>query len=309
GIKVGLYYSPPNWYFERDTKNFSRVKDHNVGPDGKERTTKPTPEQLAAQKKAYIELVRGQIKELLTRYGKIDLLWFDGRIPGTSGDEVMSLDEMRKLQPGVVIDGRMNGHGDFLTYERKLGTTKPVTGWAELCNPWTSAWPYVIGNKSRANGFILGQFVLCRSLKVNYLLDIGPKPDGTLQDETYSNMTIVANWMKANSESIKGTTPLPAGESASVPATASGHVRYLFAMPKFKTASGNDFAAGSAYPEDQLPSPDATLTFSGKLGTPADVKLLGDGSSLEYSVSNNIVSVQLPASKRTKLVDVVKVEF
>lgn len=317
GLKVGLYYSPPDWYFERDTKNFSRVPGHNLGPDGKERTTKATPEQLAAQKKAYIALVRGQIIELLTRYGKIDLLWFDGKVPDASGDDIITLNEIRKLQPGIVVDGRLHGKGDFITYERKLETTKPVKGWAELCNPWTSAWPYVIGNKSRANGFVLGQFVTCRSLNVNYLLDIGPKPDGTLQDETYSNMAVVANWMKANGESVHGTSPLPNDESANVPATArypagtnSVLVRYLFARPRFKDGDGVYFgSSGNVYPPDLLPPQDTTLTLTNHIGQPVSVTLLRDGSKLNFTYTNNVTTVRLPASKRTDLVDVVKLNY
>ena len=99
------------------------------------------------------------------------------------------------------MDGRLHGKGDFITYERKLGAGKPVTEWAEFCNPWTSFWPYVIGAKYRANGFVLGQLVSCRALHVNYLLGVGPKSDGTLEDEAYTNMTVVAGWMKANGES------------------------------------------------------------------------------------------------------------
>jgi alpha-L-fucosidase len=307
GIKVGLYYSPPDWYFERDTKNFSRVKGHNLGPDGKERTTKATPEQMAAQKKAYVALVRGQIIELLTRYGKIDVLWFDGKVPGATGDEVIKLDEIRKLQPGIVVDGRLHGKGDFVTYERKLGTGKPVEGWAEFCNPWTSYWPYVVGAKYRANGFILGQYVTCRSLRVNYLLDIGPKSDGTLEDEVYTNMAVVANWMKVNGESVHGIQPLADGESANVPATTSaskGKNRdyYLFALPKFPSDS-------RVYPEDMLPPTDTLLALTSNLGKPVSAKLLSDGSKLDFRYANNTVFVKLPASKRSDLVDVVKLEF
>ncbi|HWC60756.1 MAG TPA: alpha-L-fucosidase [Verrucomicrobiae bacterium] len=317
GLKVGLYYSPPDWYFERDTKNFSRVPGRDLGPDGKPRTTKPTPEQKAAQKKAYIALVRGQIIELLTRYGKIDLLWFDGRVPGVTGDEIITLDEIRKLQPGIVVDGRLHGKGDFITYERKLDTGKPVIGWAEFCNPWTAFWPYVIGAKYRANGFVLGQFVACRALHVNYLLDVGPKSDGTLEDEVYTNMTVVANWMEANGESVHGIMPLPDGEGASVPATArsksagsaAAEVRYLFALPRFRGEQGNETDINHVYPEDILPPQNVVLSLTNGLGNPTAAILLRDHSQLHFTCTNRVTTVQLPASKRTDLVDVVKLEY
>jgi len=317
GLKVGLYYSPPDWYFERNTKNFSRVYGRDLGPDGKPRTIKHSPEQLATQKKAYIALVRGQIIELLTRYGKIDVLWFDGRIPGVTGDEIITLDEIRKLQPGIVVDGRLHGRGDFITYERKLGTSKPLDGWGELCNPWTSSWPYVVGAKYRANGFVLGQLVACRAFHVNYLLDVGPKPDGTLEDQVYANMTVIANWMRANGESVHGVMPLPYGEGANVPATArndhgnsaSACERYLFALPRFKGGQGNDADTERVYPEDILPPQNTDLSLTNSLGKPIAAILLRDGSKLDFACTNNVTTVQLPASKRTDLVDVVKLEY
>jgi alpha-L-fucosidase len=317
GLKVGLYYSPPDWYFERDTKNFSRVRGYALGPDGKPRTTKPTAEQMAAQSKAYVALVRGQIIELLTRYGKIDVLWFDGRVPGVTGDEIITLDEIRKLQPGIVVDGRLHGKGDFLTYERKLSAGKPVNGWAEFCNPWTSSWPYVVGAKYRANGYVLGQFVTCRSLHVNYLLGIGPKSDGSFEDQVYTNMTVVADWIKANGESVHGVIPLPVGEGANVPATArdylgnsaSPSVRYLFALPRFKDEQGDEPNIEHVYTEDILPPQNTTLSLTNCPGHPIAAILLRDGSRLDFTSTNNVTIVQLPASKRTDLVDVVKLLY
>jgi alpha-L-fucosidase len=99
---------------------------------------------------------------------------------------------------------------------------------------------------------------------------------------------------------VKGTKPLPAAESASVPAVASATSRYLFAAPAFKD--------GGSYERDLLPATDETLTLKG-VSTPTDVKLLSDGSSLKYSYADQTVIIQLPASRRSKLVDVVQVEF
>ena len=91
-------------------------------------------------------------------------------------------EEIRKLQPGIVINPRLHGHGDFITYERTLGTDKPVTGWAEFCNTWTAFWPHVDNAPFRAPGFVLGQFAKSRSVGVNYLLGVGPTRDGEFVD-------------------------------------------------------------------------------------------------------------------------------
>jgi alpha-L-fucosidase len=93
---------------------------------------------------------------LLTRYGKIDLPWFDGKPPTPNGARCITQEEIRQLQPGIVINPRLHGHGDFVTYERTLGTDKPVTGWAEFCSTWTAYWPHVDNAPFLAPGFVLG---------------------------------------------------------------------------------------------------------------------------------------------------------
>jgi alpha-L-fucosidase len=306
GLKVGFYYSPPNWYFEKDYKDFlyggaRRLNPEfpPLGPDLKPRTTKPSAEDLARHQAAYEAMVRGQVEELLTRYGKIDLLWFDGHAPTPHGRDCITIDEIRKLQPGIVINPRMHGHGDFVTYERTLGTDKVATGWAEFCNTWTTGWSHQ-NIPFRADGFVLGQYVLCRSLGINYLLGVGPMATGEFCDGIYQNMAVVADWMAHNAVSVKGTKPLPANETASVPATSSGSARYLFALPKFK--------GGGAYDKDLLPPADETLTLKG-VARPAAVRLLGDGTPLQFAYADQTVTIELPAARRTKLVDVVQVDF
>ena len=152
----------------------------------------------------------------------------------------------------------------------------------------------------RADGFILGQLAQSRALGVNYLLGIGPMPTGDLEPEAYANMAVVQEWMTANSVAIKGARPLADSETASVPATGAGSLRYLFALPKFKD--------NSAYEKDMLPAVDETLTIAG-VGRPAAVTLLRDGSTVPFTFANGTVTVTLPASKRTGLVDVVKIEL
>jgi alpha-L-fucosidase len=305
GIKVGFYYSPPNWYFEKDFKDFMYGRGHNnnpefppLGPDLKPRTNSHTREEIAAHQAAYEEMVRGQVEELLTRYGKIDLLWFDGRPPTPNGRNCIAIERIRQLQPGIVINPRLHGHGDFITYERKLTTDKIADGWAEYCNTWTSSWSHQ-NIPFRADGYVLGQYVKCRSLGINYLLGVGPTATGEFCDDIYKNMTVVADWMKQNSASVQGAKPLPPGESASVPATVSGPIRYLFAVPRFE---------GGEYDRNYMPPGDETLTLNG-IGKPALVKLLGCADELKYSWADKKLTVTLPASKRTKLVDVVQVKL
>jgi alpha-L-fucosidase len=308
GLKVGLYYSPPDWYFDRDYFSFlyGRARQTNpwvpnLGPDLKPREVNPDPEARRKHQEAYAAHVKGQIEELLTNYGKIDVLWFDGRPGIPNPASVVTPQRIRELQPGIVMNGRLHGNdrGDFKTFERTMNITRPENGWAEFCNTWTSSWSHQ-EIPFRANGYVLGQLVTARSLGVNYLLGVGPMANGEFCGDIYRNMSVVAGWMKTNGESMRGGRPLPDKESASVPAVAIGSVRYLFALPSFKE--------GGQYEKDLEPATDMTINVSG-IRKPKSVTLLGDGSGLVHAFASNQLAVKLPANKRTTLVDVVKVEL
>ena len=126
---------------------------------------------------------------------------------------------------------------------------------------------------------------------------MGPTRDGEFVDGIYANMAIVRDWMKKNARAVKGTQPLPAPEQASVPATAQGKTRYLFALPAFKE--------GGMFEKDLLPAEDTTLTLK-TASKPRAVRLLA-GARLEHSFADGTVTIKLPAAQRTPLVDVVEV--
>ncbi len=305
GLKVGLYYSPPDWHFDRDYMSFLYHGARKLNPefpsldaDLKPRTSSPSKLDLATHQAEYARLVNGQVEELLSRYGKIDLLWFDGK-PGAGTNAVISQERIRQLQPGIVINPRLHGHGDFVTFERTLSATKPVKGWAEFCNTWTTTWPHT-PQPFRAPGYVLGQLATSRALGVNYLLGVGPMSSGEFCQDIYDNMAKIADWMKRNRLAVTTAKPLPAVETASVPATASGSARYLFALPQFRNRG--------AYEDELLPPCDATLTLTGAT-RPARVFLTCDASPLPHEYSGITLTIQLPAAKRARLVDVVQVDL
>ncbi len=307
GLKVGLYYSPPDWYFDRDYMSFlyhgARKTNPELPPldaDLKVRQGGHTREETEAHQKAFAEEVRGQITELLTNYGKIDLIWFDGKPAIPNGDKVMTAEEMRKLQPGIVINPRLHGKGDFVTYERKMNTSEVAKGWAEFCNTWTTSWSHQ-EIPFRSNAFVLGELVKARALGINYLLGVGPTRDGEFVDAIYKNMKVVEEWMGTNGEAVLGAHPLANGEKAAGgPATSRGNARYLFALAKFKD--------GGSFPKDQLPPESVTLTLTG-VGRPTRVSLMRTGEALPYQFANGTLSVSVTKERRGELVDVVKVEL
>ena len=305
GLKVGLYLGGPDWYFDREYNDFLyyRAKQTNpelpaLGPDLKPRRGEPEPQALKQHQAAYANMFKGQVEELLTRYGKIDLLWFDGKPRVPNGDQVITLQRIRELQPGIVVNARMHSDGDFVTFERRLPPVRPDVGWAEFCNPWTTSWSHQ-EIPFRANGFVLGQLALARSWGVNYLLGVGPMASGELSAGVYQNMAAVRDWMKLNGPAVQGAGPLPPAETASVPATARGETRYLFAIPQFR--------GESAYPEAQLPPADEVLKLWGLEQKPRSVTLLATGQPLEFSYTKGAIVIPLPASLRSSLVDVISV--
>jgi alpha-L-fucosidase len=307
GLKVGLYYSPPNWYFDRDYMSFLYGKVYTANPglprvdgDLNPRKTTKSEVEIKAHQVKYAEMVKGQVEELLTRYGKIDLLWFDGKAPIPNGANVITQEEIRKLQPGIIMNPRMHGKGDFITFERNPPQKNPGDTWAEFCNTWTNSWANSNTQPFRSNAFALGEFVSARAWGVNYLLGVGPTADGILPDAVYKNMKVVQDWVAVNGSSVENVEELPKTEIASVPATASGNTRYLFAIPEFKDKG--------KYDQDRLPAKHITLTLK-TADKPKTVKLLASGEVLNYKYEQNIISIDLPANKRTDLVDVIEVKL
>jgi alpha-L-fucosidase len=307
GLKVGLYFTGPDWHFDRDYMTFLYHGAYKLNPDLpqldadlKPRTTTKSHDEIAQHQADFSKLFTGQLEELLTGYGEINVLWFDGKpaFPDPGGSFPIS--KIRKLQPQIVVDGRLHGSGDFFTYERTMPKKKTVPGWAELCNTWTNAWPYVANAAYRSNGWALGELATCRSMGINLLLGTGPMSTGELHPNAYKNMAVVAEWMKGNGIAVHDVEPLPGKESASVPAVAKGSMRYLYAIPKFENN-------GDADREMQEPG-DEQLMLKG-VTKPTGVTLLGDGQPLDHDFADGVVTVHLPASRRSKLVDVVAVEL
>lgn len=316
GLKVGFYYSPPNWYFDRDYMDFLYYRAHAKNPefpkldaDLKPRTNQPTAEELKRHNAAVDAMVKGQVEELLTRYGKIDYLWFDGG-PSSGNRQCITRERIQELQPGIVIGPRLHGRGDLVTFESNTVTDDTLKkagslgGWAEWCLTWTaSGWSYHKGRPLAADGWVLSRLASARALGVNMLLDLGPTEQGELAADAYAHMANVAAWMKVNGVAVHEARPLPTGETASVPATALGQTRYLFTCPQYALKGDR-----VGYDQDLLPAHDEALTLSG-IGLVKSVILLGDGKEVAHEYTGKTLTIHLPAARRTKLLDVVAIEL
>ncbi len=216
GMMPGIYFSKPDWHAPDYWWSYFPPKDRNPTYD-----TKRYPEIWQRFK----DFTYTQFEELMSDYGKVDLLWLDGgwvrpfssidssvswqrTIPYDQDIDMPRIAAMaRRKQPGMlIVDRTVAGeYENYLTPEALIpNETNPIP-W-ESCMPMSSSWSYVpnAANKS-ANTLI---HMLCNAVSKggNFLLNVAPGPDGDWDDSSYSRLKEIGSWMKVNDEAIYGTT-------------------------------------------------------------------------------------------------------
>ncbi len=296
-LKVGLYYSPPDWRWDRDFMSFG--KDELGRPlDTRHKPftlRQRTAEEERENKVRFREFLRGQITELLSNYGKIDILWFDGRFPEFKNvayddamdvkDQTMTVEEIRKLQPGILKNQRGHLYGDFSTPEVKFPEQRPE-GWWEYCNTFNSGgWGYRKHELYKPAGYFLK--CLCESCAWggNYMPNVCPDARGELPEAYYKRMKQIAEWMKENREVICDTVPGQWPVNSNVPTFRKGNV--LYAMI------------------DSLSEGNVEIKLEKE---PVSVTLRKNGAPIEYSYENGVLSFTLDEDDQTLLTDVVEIQ-
>jgi alpha-L-fucosidase len=233
------------------------------------------------------------VEELLTRYGHIDLLWFDG---GVQDNEIR--DRARQLQPHIVINSR-SCDGDFDTTECRLPSEK-FSGWFETPHCWQHSdllaptganidfWGYLKAEQYKSTAWMLECLAQLRTWGGNFLVNVGPRPDGDFPEIVYDRLSETARWMTHSKRSVIGTYPGPYPEKCNVPITLDEgkKIWYLHLLPK---SSGEvEFHTATK---------------------PLSVKLLRTGDDLSHTYGDGVFRASIPASLRTELVDVVALEM
>ncbi len=153
GLGIGIYYSQPDWHH---------------------------PDYRNERHDRYLAYMYGQIRELLTNYGRIDILWFDGLEAGANmwrTDELFAM--IRALQPGILINDRAGAPGDFVTHEETIEEDKPGE-LAEVCHPLGEQWSWAPDDRYKSPDECIRLLAECGTIGANLALGLGPMPSGRL---------------------------------------------------------------------------------------------------------------------------------
>jgi len=222
GIKLGFYYSQAqDWVNPGGSAARKEMKEGWPNPDStkidaytKEHRGHWDPAQETASFDDYIDRVSvPQVKELLSNYGDIAVLWWD--TPTNMTDEAaFKLQSLLKLQPGIITNDRLkrpNFPGDTGTPEQKVPDQNELDGrdW-ETCMTMNGTWGFRKSDHNwKSAKTLIQNLVDIASKGGNYLLNIGPKPDGTFPQESIDRLKAIGDWMNVNSEAIYATKASP----------------------------------------------------------------------------------------------------
>lgn len=206
GMKVGIYYSLLDWSDPR----YPTVYPEGSKPEGHLKDVFATPAggpEDPAKWEEFLQFNNNQLGELMTNYGTIDLLWFDGDWERSAGQWKMP--EFRKylhtLNPNVVLNSRMQGYGDYETPEQGIPLRGPKGVW-EFCTTMNTSWGYrPSDNDYKTSRQIVRMFCDCLTLGGNMLLDVGPKEDGTLDPRQEQVLLDLGGWIQDNEKAVYDT--------------------------------------------------------------------------------------------------------
>ena len=185
GLRIGFYYSLMDWHH----------------PDGARCATDD------AARRRFLDFTQGCVGELCSNYGKIDILWYDVawplRTPALWESARMNA-MVRALQPDIIINNRAQLDEDFGTPEEQVTAAGVGRAW-EACMTFNGAWGYMPSAIDwRSVREVLGMLRTASAGGGNLLLNIGPKPDGSVPEEAVERLEAVGRWVDKNGEAMYG---------------------------------------------------------------------------------------------------------
>jgi len=207
GLRVGFYYSLMDWHH----------------PDG----ARCVKDEAARHR--FVEYVHTHVRELLTNYGKIDILWYDVAWPlDAEGWESKKMNEMVfRLQPDVIVNNRNKLPGDFSTPEQRVEAATEGRAW-ETCMTMNSSWGYHAADDDwKTPKQVVRNLISCTRDGGNYLLNIGPRPDGSVPQESVNILATVGRWLERNGAAIYGADRCQPRRSNYAGFTRRGNTLYM----------------------------------------------------------------------------------
>ncbi len=304
GLKVGFYHSVIDWHHPQ----YDYIKADQLPHPLK---GKPSPNG-PRNHDIYLDYLHDQARELFSNYGPIDVIWWDYSKKGNEGsfwraDELMAM--ARRLQPGIISNNRLYHiphiekddsvdrlrtwkpeQGDFTTPEQTIPSTGiPGVDW-EVCMTMNTTWGYSEHDRAwKSSETLIHNLIDIVSKGGNYLLNIGPKGDGSIPAESIESMRAIGRWMKVNGEAIYATTASPFERPA---------------WGRYTRNNGKIFAHVFDWPEDGI-----LLVPSGGLKVKR-VYLLADPdrNSLKTESRSNGLAIHVPPEAPDEIASVVVIE-
>lgn len=286
-MPLGFYYSPPDLHhpdFRDTSKPVSQTWHGNP-----ERPEWP----------GYLEYMQLQLTELLTHYGPVALIWFDGLDHQEKYDGSRSMNLIHQLQPGTLVNDRIGVPGDYVTPEQFIPTAIPIKQahfsavdqsvnkqlkpgvpkpedfqlW-ETCMTINDTWAYNKNNHNyKSAQDLIRALVEVASRGGNLLLNVGPQPDGAIQPEFRERLQAMGEWLAVNGESIYGTTYGPIQGIDGIRTTGKGNTVFMHVY---------DWSA-------------AGLPLAGLNRRVASAHLLATGQKLKFQQRETGVLLEVPA--------------
>ena len=206
GMKVGIYFSLIDWSDPR----YRSVYPEGEDPKDHLKDVFATPAGGPEDPEKWEEFMKfnnDQLHELMTNYGKIDLLWFDGDWERSAkqwkAKEFKAY--LESMNPEVIVNSRLQGYGDYETPEQGIPLRGPEGVW-EFCTTINTSWGYrPSDNDYKTSKQIIRMFCDCLTLGGKMLLDVGPKEDGTLDERQVKILEDLGTFIHDNEEAIYET--------------------------------------------------------------------------------------------------------
>ena len=271
---VGTYFSKPDWHSQLYWWDTYGKKGRNVNYPIKQH-----PERW----QKFVKYTHNQIEELMTNYGKVDILWLDGGwVAAENRGQDIDMPGMARMarshQPGlIIVDRTIHGpYENYQTPERTIPEEQLPYPW-ESCIPLSDDWGFVNRPRWKSPQRVVNTLVEIVAKGGNLVLGVGPTPEGLIQPEAVSRLKSIGQWLNKNGRAIYSTTTTPRYHDGSLWFTAAKDGSAIYAIYTLA---------------EEQPMP-TEVTWTGNIPAKG-VRLLSTGKKLKTKVVGDQVTVTLP---------------